>query len=398
MGPVMSKASNKPPLIPVNVAVFVGLPLIALVTIPAWGIYHGYDAFQWWWALAFLYLNGMSITGGYHRLWAHKAYEAHPALKLFYALWGGGALQNSILIWASDHRRHHRHVDDNELDPYSAGRGLWFSHMGWMLREYRAKVDDFSNAKDLQRDPIVMWQHRNYVAVTTAMNIGLPLLLGIWHGDVIGTLLIVGLLRLIVNHHFTFFINSLAHFWGTRPYTESNSARDNGFLAFLTYGEGYHNYHHIFQTDYRNGIRWWQWDPTKWMINLCSRVGLARNLVRIPNFRIQRAILDTQFDRARDTLEQTEGVDTLRANLEREYQLFTDSINQWKDLQAERYERKKEQLGDALGERRQRLQQKWESAALRTKLKELEYSLKMQRKRLGLLMAQVQLQAQMQTA
>lgn len=394
----MSKASNKPPLIPVNVAVFVGLPLIALVTIPAWGIYHGYDAFQWWWALAFLYLNGMSITGGYHRLWAHKAYEAHPALKLFYALWGGGALQNSILIWASDHRRHHRHVDDNELDPYSAGRGLWFSHMGWMLREYRAKVDDFSNAKDLQRDPIVMWQHRNYVAVTTAMNIGLPLLLGIWHGDVIGTLLIVGLLRLIVNHHFTFFINSLAHFWGTRPYTESNSARDNGFLAFLTYGEGYHNYHHIFQTDYRNGIRWWQWDPTKWMINLCSRVGLARNLVRIPNFRIQRAILDTQFDRARDTLEQTEGVDTLRANLEREYQLFTDSINQWKDLQAERYERKKEQLGDALGERRQRLQQKWESAALRTKLKELEYSLKMQRKRLGLLMAQVQLQAQMQTA
>lgn len=394
----MSKASNKPPLIPVNVAVFVGLPLIALVTIPAWGIYHGYDAFQWWWALAFLYLNGMSITGGYHRLWAHKAYEAHPALKLFYALWGGGALQNSILIWASDHRRHHRHVDDNELDPYSAGRGLWFSHMGWMLREYRAKVDDFSNAKDLQRDPIVMWQHRNYVAVTAAMNIGLPLLLGIWHGDIIGTLLIVGLLRLIVNHHFTFFINSLAHFWGTRPYTESNSARDNGFLAFLTYGEGYHNYHHIFQTDYRNGIRWWQWDPTKWMINLCSRVGLARNLVRIPNFRIQRAILDTQFDRARDTLEQTEGVDRLRANLEREYQLFTDSINQWKDLQAERYERKKEQLGDALGERRQRLQQKWESAALRTKLKELEYSLKMQRKRLGLLMAQVQLQAQMQTA
>ena len=154
----MSNTNNKPPLDKINVAVFVGLPLIALLAVPAWGIYHGYSLAQWLWALAFLYLNGMSITGGYHRLWSHKAYEAHPALKWFYALWGAGALQNSILIWASDHRRHHRHVDDNEQDPYSAGRGLWFRHMGWMLREYRTNEQDFSNAKDLQRDSMVMFQ------------------------------------------------------------------------------------------------------------------------------------------------------------------------------------------------------------------------------------------------
>ena len=77
-----------------------------------------------------------------------------------------------------------------------------------------------------------MWQHKHYVALTTFMNLGLPLLLGIWHGDIIGTLLLVGLLRLVVNHHVTFFINSLAHLLGQPPYTESNSARDNGFLAF----------------------------------------------------------------------------------------------------------------------------------------------------------------------
>ncbi len=390
----MSDNNVKPPLVPINVVIFVGLPLAALVLVPAWGIYRGYDGFHWLWALVFLYLNGMSITGGYHRLWAHKAYQAHPALKWFFALWGAGALQNSILIWASDHRRHHRFVDDNDLDPYSAGRGLWFSHMGWMLRAYRTNQEDFSNANDLQRDPIVMWQHRHYIAVTTFMNVGLPLLLGLWHGDVIGTLLLVGLLRLVVNHHVTFFINSLAHYWGSRPYTESNSARDNGFLAFLTYGEGYHNYHHIFQTDYRNGIRWWQWDPTKWMIGLCSRMGLASNLNRIPDFKIQRALLDTQFQRARNRMEQAHSSESLRASLEREYQLFTESINQWTTLQAERYERKKEQLGDALEARKQRLQNKWETAALRTKLKELEYSLKMQRKRLALLMQQVQLQAQ----
>jgi len=389
----MTTITTKPPLIMINTIIFVGFPLAALVLVPFWGVSHGYDGFQWLWALAFLYLNGMSITGGYHRLWAHKAYQAHPALKWFFALWGAGALQNSILVWASDHRRHHRHVDDADQDPYAASRGLWFSHMGWMLREYKSGEPDFSNAKDLQRDPVVMWQHKHYAALTLFMNLGLPILLGVWHGDVIGTLLLVGLLRLVVNHHVTFFINSLAHFWGSRPYTETNSARDNGFLAFLTYGEGYHNYHHIFQTDYRNGIRWWQWDPTKWMISLCSRVGLARNLTRVPNFKVQRAILDTQFQRARQKLEKAEASDNLLASLEREYQLFTDSVNQWKALQAERYERTVTGLEGAIEERKAALLKKWQHATLRTKLKELEYSMKMQRKRLALLMHQVQLQA-----
>ena len=383
---------SKPPLIIVNAIIFLGFPIAALILVPLWGIHHGYDSFQWLWALAFLYLNGMSITGGYHRLWAHKSYDAHPALRTFFALWGAGALQNSILIWASDHRRHHRHVDDNELDPYSAGRGLWFSHIGWILREYKTNTQDFDNAKDLQRDPIVMWQHKHYVAITTFMNLGLPLMLGFWHGDVIGTVLLVGLLRLVINHHVTFFINSLAHYWGSRPYTEANSARDNGFLAFLTYGEGYHNYHHIFQTDYRNGIRWWQWDPTKWMINLCSHIGLASNLTRVPDFKIQRAILDAEFIRARNKLDTTQNSESLRELLEREYQLFTESINQWKALQSQRYERKKDQLGNALEGRKQLLQQKWEQAALGTHLKDLEYSLKMQRKRLSYLMEQMQLQ------
>jgi stearoyl-CoA desaturase (delta-9 desaturase) len=392
----MIEKQTKPPLNPVNVVIFIGLPLAALLLVPLWGIFQGYDGFQWLWALAFLYLNGLSITGGYHRLWAHNAYEASPALKWFFALWGAGALQNSVLIWASDHRRHHRYVDNDELDPYCAGRGLWFSHMGWMLRNYKSNDQDFSNAGDLLRDPVVVWQDRHYIPLALAMNLGLPLLLGIWHGDVIGTVLLVGLLRLVVNHHVTFFINSLAHFWGSRPYTESNSARDNGFLALLTYGEGYHNYHHIFQSDYRNGIRWWQWDPTKWMIALCHRLGLARNLNRVSDFKIQRAILDTAFQRARNKMAQSPSSESLRDLLEREYQLFTDFINQWTALQAERYGRTKEQLSGALVEGRQHLQQKWENAALSTKLKTLEYALKMQRKRLSLLMEQVHFhQAQM---
>jgi stearoyl-CoA desaturase (delta-9 desaturase) len=386
----MSQNTTKPAFYPVNLVIFVGFPLLALVAVPAWGLYAGYAGWQWLLAVVFLYLNGLSITAGYHRLWAHRAYRAHPALKVFFALWGAGALQNSILVWASDHRRHHRHVDDNDKDPYSAGRGLWFSHMGWMLRRYSTNDEDFSNAGDLERDPVVMWQHRHYIVLTTLMNAGIPIAIGWWMGDIMGTLLLVGLLRLVINHHVTFFINSLAHYWGSQPYTDENSARDNHFLAFLTYGEGYHNYHHIFQSDYRNGVRWYQWDPSKWLIGACNWLGLAHDLKRIPNFKIQRALLGMQLKQAQQQLEISGAAEPLRASLEREFALFAEYVNRWKALQAERYERTVEELEGAFEERKQLLRQKWQQAAIRTHLKELEYSLRMQRKRVELLMLQMQ--------
>lgn len=387
----MTSPVQKPPLIRLNAVIFLGFPVLALVAVPLWGVYAGFSTAQWIWAVVFLYLNGLGITGGYHRLWSHKAYEAHWSVRLWFALWGAGALQNSILVWASDHRRHHRHVDDNERDPYSAGRGLWFSHIGWMLREYATNTENFDNVQDLLRDPIITWQHKHYVAITAAMNLGLPILLGLALGDVVGTVLLVGLLRLVLNHHVTFFINSLAHYWGTRPYTEENSARDNGYLAFLTYGEGYHNYHHIFQNDYRNGIRWYQWDPTKWMIAGLARLGLASKLQTVPDFRIQRALLDMQLKRARDFAEGRQESDLLEL-LEREYQLFTESVNQWKQLQAERYEKHRHQLGDALEEGRQNLLSRWEQARVGSRLRELEYSLRAQRRRVDELIQQWQLQ------
>ncbi|MCZ6830910.1 MAG: fatty acid desaturase [Gammaproteobacteria bacterium] len=386
----MTQTQGKPPLEPINVALFVGLPLITLIAVPAWGFAVGYASWQWLLAVLFLYLNGLSITAGYHRLWAHRAYRAHPGLKLFFALWGAGALQNSTLVWVSDHRRHHRHVDDADLDPYAASRGLWFSHMGWMLRRYKSNEEDFSNAGDLQQDPIVVWQHRHYVLLTTGMNAGLPLAIGWWAGDIIGSLLLIGLLRLVVNHHVTFFINSLAHYWGSQPYSDENSSRDNHLLAFLTYGEGYHNFHHIFQSDYRNGVRWYQWDPSKWLIGACRWLGLAHDLKRIPGFKIQRALLGMQFKQAQMKLDNTAAAEPLRTSLEHELQLFAESVGRWKSLQAERYERTVGELEGALEERKRLLREKWQQAAIRTHLKELEYSLRMQRKRVQLLMLQMQ--------
>ena len=294
---------KKPKIIWLNVSVFVITFLFAAIAVPYRAMTHGFDGAEIAMAtLCFVYC-GMSITAGYHRLWSHKTYQAHSSLRFIFAIGGAFALQNSILHWSSDHRIHHKHVDNNDVDPYSAKKGFWYSHIGWMLREYQAhRYADYKNVRDLQKDKIVMWQHKYYLLLTIATNVGIPLVFGLWHGDVISSLLLVGFLRLVLSHHTTFFINSLAHIWGKQTYTEKNTARDNGFLAFFTFGEGYHNYHHIFENDYRNGIRWWHYDPTKWLIKSASWMGLTWDLRKIPDFKIQRAVMTMQFKKAEEAL------------------------------------------------------------------------------------------------
>ncbi len=352
-----------------------GISTLGLLTVFPWYAWtHHISLGAWIAGPAFLYACGMSITGGYHRLWAHRTYEAHWSLRVLYMLFGAMAFQNSILIWASLHRVHHRHVDDVDHDPYSIKRGFWFAHMGWMLRDYPSAQLDYSNAGDLKNDRIVMFQHRWYLAIALAMNIGLPLLVGLAFGDPWGFLMVAGLLRLVVNHHLTFFINSLAHYWGRRPYTTDNTARDNDLIAVLTYGEGYHNYHHLFQWDYRNGVRWWQFDPTKWMILSLSWLGLTRRLKRVPEFRIQRAMLQRQFDRLRERLVACENPGRLAAlqqQLEHELDAFKTTVNAWSRLQSERIEAARSKLAG-----------QWEHSEMRHKLQLLEDALRDQRLRM----------------
>src|SRR5579864_5490546 len=136
---------------------------VAVTLVPWYGVAHGYRASAWICFVVLLCTNGMSITCGYHRLFAHASYEAKAVLKLAYLLLGAMALQNSALNWCAGHRMHHRYIDDPERDPYCAKRGLWFSHIGWMLRDYRSGRPDYSCVEDLRRDRLVMWQHRHYL-------------------------------------------------------------------------------------------------------------------------------------------------------------------------------------------------------------------------------------------
>ncbi|HEX7417310.1 MAG TPA: acyl-CoA desaturase, partial [Steroidobacteraceae bacterium] len=201
-------APSKPPLIWTNVLVFSVTMLITLTVVPWYGFKFGFSSAAWIWFAVLLAANEMSVTAGYHRLWAHDTYQAHWSVRLAFMIFGAMAVQNSILIWASGHRTHHRFVDDNERDPYSANRGLWFSHIGWMLRAWPSGEPDFSNVRDLERDPIVVFQHRFYLPIVLATNFGIPLAIGLLVHDVWGVLLLAGFARLVASHHFTFFINS----------------------------------------------------------------------------------------------------------------------------------------------------------------------------------------------
>lgn len=264
-----------------NIAFLSLTPAMALVLTPLYVYFHGIGWTEFIAAMTLWWLTGLSITAGYHRLYAHRAYKAPAPVRVFFAIFGAAAWQNSIITWAAAHRYHHRDVD-TDGDPYNAKRGLLYSHIGWILQE-GPRHKQLDNVPDLWKDPICVWQHNHYLKISTAVNVGIPLGLGLLVGNVWGMLLIAGLVRVVLVHHFTFTINSLAHKIGSQPWSEENTARDSWVISLISFGEGYHNYHHAFQTDYRNGIRWFNFDPGKWLIFGLHKVHLAKDLRRTPD-------------------------------------------------------------------------------------------------------------------
>ncbi|MFT5321993.1 MAG: stearoyl-CoA desaturase (delta-9 desaturase) [Pseudohongiellaceae bacterium] len=372
----MQSESPKAPIRWLVLAVL-GLPMLVVVTIVPWyGINYSYDLYEWGWFLALLTFCEMSITAGYHRLWSHKAYKAHPVLKFIFALGGACALQNDCITWASDHRRHHLYVDDNEKDPYSAGKGFWYSHFEWMIRDYQSTREDTSNVQDLIADPILVWQRKYYLPLLLIMNFGLPVLLGLINGDIWGSLLLAGFLRLVVSQHFTYLINSAAHIWGSRAYDPSQSARDNWFISLFTFGEGYHNYHHTFAWDYRNGIKWYHWDPTKWLIKTCSWIGLTSKLRQCSAYRQELTRLQVQYTKALEKCEKVIDSPSWQEKLELEYSQLVETLNHWAELKQQWYHAKSEQLSTDWQEKFHEL----EAESLRQRYRLLKIELEGKRK------------------
>lgn len=221
----------------------------------------------------------LSIRIGAHSLYAHKAYKAAKWLQVVVILLFSAVFQGSLLWWAGLHRRHHTH-SDTARDPYSIIHGFSWAHTGWVLRV--PLIPEPSEVRDLMRNRIVMFQHKYYLPLGVAMGFILPTAVAFLWGDPVGGFLVGGFLRLCIQFHATWCINSVAHWRGERRYTKAGSAFTNRwFLAVITVGESHHERHHLAETDYRLGARWYDLDPGKWVIWSLSLCGATWDLMRI---------------------------------------------------------------------------------------------------------------------
>lgn len=239
-------------------------------------------------AVAFYFIGGISITAGYHRLYSHRCYKAHWLIELLVLFFGSTTFQGSVLRWSYDHRRHHAHVDTDD-DPYTITKGFWYAHFLWLMEKPRPI--DKKVVADLLQNSWVVWQHHHIKFAMIGSNVLVFLLVGWLLNDFVGSFCLVFWTRLFFLHHCTWFINSLAHTWGDQPFCKEHSAVNNFIISFLTFGEGYHNYHHTYANDYRNGVCWYHYDPSKWLIWLLSHIGATWGLRRVDPITIKKKMV-----------------------------------------------------------------------------------------------------------
>jgi stearoyl-CoA desaturase (delta-9 desaturase) len=272
-------------------ATLVPLGLVGLAAWRAWG-----GALRWpdlvSLAVAYL-LTGLGVTVGFHRLLTHRSFKTSAPMRALLAALGSMAVEGPVIEWVANHRKHHR-FSDQPGDPHSphvdrgsglrgALTGLYHAHVGWILGG-EALADREHYAKDLLADPVIDFIDRTFLVWVLA-GLALPFGLGVaLTGSLAGgltALLWGGAVRIFLLHHATFSINSLCHFFGRRRFDTADESRNLLWLALPTLGEAWHNNHHAFPTSARHGLRWWQIDPSAWLIAGMERAGLVWDVVKI---------------------------------------------------------------------------------------------------------------------
>jgi stearoyl-CoA desaturase (delta-9 desaturase) len=326
----MEYVCAKPKIVWRNILFFLFTALVALIGCPIYAIHHGVSAPIIGLTLFYLAATGMGITVGYHRFFAHATYKAHPIVKNLLLFFGAAAFEQSALEWSSQHRDHHRYVD-TDRDPYDIKKGFFYAHMGWLM--FWEHHVDYSNAHDLAKDPVVQHQHKHYIFWALTAGVITPVVVGWMMGDALGAFLFAVCMRITFVYQSTFCINSVCHLFGTSTYDAESSAKDNWVNALVTYGEGYHNFHHRFPSDYRNGIRWYHWDPSKWFIAFLAKLGLAWELKTVSDFRIMAARLQSEnikVTRALEALKQkTAEQARIQAVWTGRYELVRRHLTEW---------------------------------------------------------------------
>jgi len=269
-----------PFVIAYHVALLIGLPIYFMNASPGWPLIVI--------SIALLFATEIGIGAAYHRFYSHRAYKMSRPAEAVLLFLATLATQGDALRWSFEHRLHHSYTDTDD-DPYSIKKGFWYAHIIWMFERSRPMNERW--VKDLRANPLVAFQHKYIAVLMFGSNAVVAGLIGWAIGDFLGAFVLAWWTRMAVSHHLTWFVNSLCHCWGERTFSKELSAVDNYALAVMTVGEGYHNFHHTFPSDYRNGIRWYHVDPTKWTIWTLSKLGLASGLKRVDAARIERRLL-----------------------------------------------------------------------------------------------------------
>ncbi|XP_075154655.1 acyl-CoA Delta-9 desaturase [Haematobia irritans] len=229
-----------------------------------------------------LFMGGMGITAGVHRLWSHRAYKAKVPLRIFLMLCQSLAFQNSIYEWTRDHRVHHKFTD-TDADPHNSRRGFFFAHMGWLLCKKHPDVKEKGkqiDMSDLKSDPVVMFQKKYYFIIMPICCFVLPALFPYYYlGSSLKVCFFVSsMLRYCISLHGTWLVNSAAHFYGMKPYDKNISSVNNKVVSTITFGEGWHNYHHVFPWDYKAAELGNYYNWTTAFLNLMAKIGQAYDL------------------------------------------------------------------------------------------------------------------------
>lgn len=231
----------------------------------------------WLFTVACYILGMIGITTGYHRMYSHRTFKVARPVELFLLFWATTDFSMSAINWVKDHRAHHKYTDTDK-DPYDSKRGFWWTHVGWLLWKRDRPNSDVS---DLEQDPVLVIQHKLFIVWALLFGWAIPTFIcGYFWNDYRGGFYVASVFKTVILHHCIFCINSLAHYAGDTPYNDTTTPRENVLCAILTMGEGYHNYHHEFPNDYRNGVHLTAFDPTKWFVATLEFLGLAYDLKR----------------------------------------------------------------------------------------------------------------------
>jgi stearoyl-CoA desaturase (delta-9 desaturase) len=271
---INSESENPPRLSVITVAFFATFHALALLA----------PCFFSWSALGLMIFlhwlfGSIGICLGYHRLLSHKSFQVPKILEYAIAILGALAIEGGPIFWVAGHRQHHAHTEDIHLDPYSAQKGFWWSHILWIFYPRPAffNVDHYQKyAPDLAKQQFYVWLNRYFIL----LQIPLAVLLYLWGG---WSFVIYGIfVRAVLVWHSTWFVNSATHKWGYRNFDSADGSRNLWWVSIVTYGEGWHNNHHTYPHVAKSGLHWWEIDVTWWSIRLLQILGLAKKVNLYP--------------------------------------------------------------------------------------------------------------------